>query len=140
MSQPSEEELLALAEKVAGEAAGGEQVEAFVSSGTSTSVRVHDGDIESLTQATSAGIGVRVVRDGRQGFAYAGSLDPAVIAEVLAEARDNAAYAQAEDWVGLAEPDAVAPPTLDLWRDDLAAMPTEAKVCLLYTSDAADEL
>jgi len=130
VSQPSEEELLALAEKVAGEAAGGEQVEAFVSSGTSTSVRVHDGDIESLTQATSAGIGVRVVRDGRQGFAYAGSLDPAVIAEVLAESRDNAAYAQAEDWVGLAEPDGVAPPTLDLWRDDLAAMPTEAKVAL----------
>ena len=130
MSQPREDELLALAEKVAGEAAGSEQVEAFVSSGTSTSVRVHDGDIESLTQATSAGIGVRVVRDGRQGFAYAGSLDPAVIAEVLAEARDNAAYAQAEAWVGLAEPDGVAPPTLDLWRDDLAAMPTEAKVAL----------
>ena len=84
---------------------------------TSTSVKVHGGEIESLTQATSAGIGVRVIEDRRQGFAWAGSLDDDVIAEVLAEARDNVAYAQPEIWVGLAEPDGVEPPPIDLWRD-----------------------
>jgi len=126
----SEDELLELAAKVAAEARGDEQVEAFVGSSTSTSVRVHGGEIESLTQATTAGIGVRVVQDGRQGFAYAGSLDPAVIGEVLADARDNAAYAQAEEWVGLAEPDGVDPPPVDLWRDGLADMPTDRKLDL----------
>ena len=126
----TEDELVDLATKVVAEARGDEQVEAFVASSTSTSVRVHGGEIESLTQATTAGIGVRVVQDGRQGFAYAGSLDPAVIADVLAEARDNAAYAQPEPWVGLAEPDGVAPPDVDLWRDGLAAWPTERKVDL----------
>jgi PmbA protein len=125
---PDQDELLALATKVAGESGPGEQVEAFVTRGTSTTVRVHGGDIESLTQATSAGVGVRVVRDGRQGFAYAGSLDPDVVADVLADARDNAAYAQPEDWVGLAEPDGVGPPDVDLWRDELAAMTTDDKV------------
>jgi PmbA protein len=125
---PGEDELLALATKVAGEAAGDEQVEAYVTSGTSTSVRVQGGDVESLTQASAAGIGVRVVRDGRQGFAYAGSLDPDVLADVLADARDNAAYAQPEEWVGLAVPDGVAPPAVDLWRDELAALSTDAKV------------
>ena len=124
----SEQELLDLASKVVAEAHGDEQVEAFVGSSTSTSVRVHGGEVESLTQATTAGIGVRVVRDGRQGFAYAGSLDPAVIAEVLAEARDNAGFAEPEEWVGLAEPDGVTPPDIDLWRDGLAAMPTDQKV------------
>ena len=44
--------------------------------------KVHGGAIESLTQATSAGIGVRVIDDGRQGFAWAGSLDDDVVAEV----------------------------------------------------------
>ena len=123
-------ELLDLALKVAGAAGAGEQVEAFVGRSTSTSVKVHGGALESLTQATSAGIGVRVIEDGRQGFAWAGSLDDDVIAEVLAEARDNVAYAQPEDWVGLAEPDGVEPPPLDLWRDGLAAQPTERKVDL----------
>jgi PmbA protein len=122
--------LLDLALKVAGAAGAGEQVEAFVGRSTSTSVRVHGGALESLTQATSAGIGVRVIEDGRQGFAWAGSLDDDVIAEVLAEARDNVAYAQPEDWVGLAEPDGVEPPPIDLWRDGLAAQPTERKVDL----------
>jgi PmbA protein len=123
-------ELLDLARKVAGAAGAGEQVEAFVGRSTSTSVKVHGGALESLTQATSAGIGVRVIDDGRQGFAWAGSLDDDVIAGVLAEARDNAAYAQPEDWVGLAKPDGVEPPPLDLWRDGLAAQPTERKVDL----------
>ncbi|HEX5365702.1 MAG TPA: TldD/PmbA family protein [Acidimicrobiales bacterium] len=124
----AEDELLELAGKVAAEARGTEQVEAFATSSTSTSVRVHGGDIESLTRATTAGIGVRVVQDGRQGFAYAGSLDPAVVADVLAEARDNARYAQPEGWVGLATPDGVAPADIDLWRDGAVALPTSRKV------------
>ncbi len=132
-----EDELLDLAGKVAAEARPGEQVEAFVGNSTSTSVKVHGGEIESLTQATTAGIGVRVVQGGRQGFAYAGSLDPDVIAEVLAEARDNAAYAEPEAWVGLAEPDGVAPPDVDLWRDGLAEMPTERKVALALDLERA---
>ncbi|HET9610830.1 MAG TPA: metallopeptidase TldD-related protein, partial [Acidimicrobiales bacterium] len=72
-----------------------------------------------------------------QGFAYAGSLDPAVVADVLAEARDNAAYAQPEPWVGLAEPDGVEPPDIDLWRDELAAMPTERKIDLALELERA---
>jgi PmbA protein len=137
VSSPQEEELADLAAKVAAEAVAGEQVEAFVGSSTSTGVRVHGGEIESLTQATSSGIGVRVVRDGRQGFAYAGSLDPEVIAEVLADARDNATYAEPEEWVGLAEPDGVAPVGLDLWRDALAEMPTDRKVALALELERA---
>jgi PmbA protein len=130
-------ELLDLALKVAGAAGAGEQVEAFVGRSVSTSVKVHGGAIESLTQATSAGIGVRVIEDGRQGFAWAGSLDDDVIAEVLAEARDNVAYAQPEDWVGLAGPDGVEPPPIDLWRDGLAAQPTERKVDLALELERA---
>jgi PmbA protein len=130
-------DLLQLAQRVAAEAAPGEEVEAFVSRGSSTSVKVHGGEIESLTQATSAGIGVRVVRDKRQGFAWAGSLDEAVVGEVLAEARDNAAFAEPEAWIGLAEPDGVVPPDVDLWRDGLAALPTERKVELALELERA---
>jgi PmbA protein len=129
--------LLDLAAKVAGTAGAREQVEAFVGRSTSTSVRVHGGAVESLTQASAAGIGVRVVEDGRQGFAWAGSLDDEVIAEVLAEARDNVRYAQPEPWVGLAEPDGVEPPPIDLWREGLAAQPTERKVDLALELERA---
>jgi PmbA protein len=130
-------ELLDLAAKVAGAAGAGEQVEAFVGRSTTTSVKAHGGAVESVTQATSAGIGVRVIEEGRQGFAWAGSLDDDVVAEVLAEARDNVAYAQAEPWVGLAEPDGVEPPAIDLWRDGLAEQPIERKVDLVLELERA---
>jgi PmbA protein len=69
-----------------------------------------------------------VVAGGRQGFAYAGSLDEEVLAETLAEARDNATFAGPEAWVGLPEPDGHRAVTLDLWRDELAGYPTARKV------------
>ena len=86
-------ELLELASRVAGWARDGEDVEVYVSRGTETEVRVYEGDVESLSSATSAGAGVRVVVGRRQGFAYAGSLGEDVLAETLAEARDNASFA-----------------------------------------------
>jgi PmbA protein len=121
-------ELLELAERVAGWAREGEQVEAYVAQGRETEIRVYEGDVESLSSAESAGIGIRVVAGSRQGFAYAGTLDPDVVEETLEEARDNAGFASPDEWVGLASPDGVAPADLDLWRDDLAAYPAAEKV------------
>jgi PmbA protein len=120
--------LLELATRVAGRARDGEQVEAYVGRGRETDIRVYEGEVESLSSAESGGIGIRVVSGHRQGFAYAGSLDEDVIAETLEEARDNAGFASPDEWVGLARPDGVAPADLDLWRDDLAAYPTDVKV------------
>lgn len=128
VSQPLTGTLLDLATRVAGWARDGEQVEAFVARGRDTEIRVFEGDVESLSSAESAGIGIRVVAGRRQGFAYAGSLDDDVIAETLEEARDNAGFATEDEFLGLAEPDGVAPVPLDLWREELAAYPTEEKI------------
>ena len=120
--------LLALASQVAGRAAPGEQIEAFVARSTHTSVRVHAGEVESFSSATTAGIGIRVVRDHRQGFAWAGSLDPEVIAETLVDARDNAAFAEPDEWVGLAEPDGIAPVPFDAFDPAVAALGPDRKI------------
>ena len=117
-----------LVERVAAQAGKGEQVEAYAARSSSTSVRAYGGEVEDLTQATSAGVGIRVVVDGRQGFASTGSLDADLVAEALAEARDNARFAAPDDANGLAEPDGVAPASLDLLRPELAQVPTAEKV------------
>jgi PmbA protein len=124
------EELVDLARRVAGWARDGEQVEAYVARGRSTEVKVFEGDVESLSSAESAGVGIRVIVDHRQGFAYAGSLDEAVVAETLDEARDNAEWGTPDDDLGLASVDGVAPADLDLWREELAAFPADQKVAL----------
>jgi PmbA protein len=124
------EELLAVADRVVAMARRGEQVEAVVVRGTDTEVRVFGGDVESLSSAQSQGVGIRVVIGGRQGFAYAGTLDESVIAETLADARDNAGFATFDEFAGLAAPDGVPVPVLDLYRDSLETFAAADKVAI----------
>jgi PmbA protein len=130
-------ELLELVDRVVGWARPGEQVEAYAARGHHTEVKVFDGEVESLSSADTFGIGVRVIVGGRQGFAYAGSLDEPVLAETLAEARDNAGFGTVDELLGLASPDGVEPADLDLFRPELAAFPPDAKVELALEVERA---
>ncbi|MEJ7845327.1 MAG: TldD/PmbA family protein [Acidimicrobiales bacterium] len=134
MSSPS---LVELAEQVCSWAGDDEQVEVYVGRGRETQIRVYEGAVEKLATADSAGVGIRVVRDHRQGFAYAGTLDEAILAETLADARDNAAFGDPDEALGLAIPDGVAVPPLDLFRPGLADFATEAKVDLALELERA---
>ena len=131
------DELLSIAERVAAQAADGEQVEAYVARAHDTDVKVFGGEVESLSSAETEGVGVRVVVDQRQGFAYAGSLDPDVVAETLAEARDNAGFGTADEYLGLPEPDGSVPADLDLFREDLDEVSAEDKVALALEVERA---
>ena len=135
----SRPDLLELARRVAGGARDGEQVEAYVARTRDTEVKVHDRTVESLVVAERAGVGVRLVDDGRQGFAWVGSLDERVVADALVEARDNAAFATPDEFAGIATPGDVGGPVapLALWRDDVMATDTRAKVELALAAEAA---
>lgn len=135
--EPGDHDLLALAARVADQARPGEQVEAFVARSTSTTVRAYGGEVESLTQASSSGAGVRVVVDHREGFAYAGTLDEQAVQEALEEARDNARFGEPDEFNGLAEPDGVEPLPLELWPKGLPDVPTAEKVSLALELERA---
>lgn len=124
------DELLAIARKVVERADDNEQVEVACSHTRSTSVRVYDREVESFTSAENLAIGVRVLIDGREGFASAGSLNPEVVKRTLAEARDNAAFSQADEFAGVAEPDGVEAIEISLWRPGVDATPTEDKIAM----------
>ena len=130
-------ELLELATRVIEQANGKEGIEAYVARGTDTELRIYDGAIESLSTATSAGIGVRVLIEGNEGaqvgFAWSGSLDHEAVDRALREARENAHFASPDPYVALAQLDGVAPSDLalssatfdELTLDDKIAMTTE---------------
>ena len=102
-----------------------------------------------MTSADSSGVGIRVVLEGKEeegsrlGFAWAGSLDPAVIDAALADARDNARYATPDPDVVLARPDGASVVEQDLWDDGVAATPMDDKIALALELEratrAADE-
>ena len=134
-------DLLELATSIVGRAQAGESLEVYVGSGTESEVRAYNGDVESLTSASSAGIGIRVLLDGpdgaRVGFASAGSLAPDIIDEVLAGARDNARFATPDESVAFAVPDGIEFADLELEDPRLASMPTDRKVALALELERA---
>jgi len=129
------DELMALAERVVGQGRPGEEIEAYVATGQDVEVRAYDGDVESLSSATTSGIGVRLLLTGgsegaRLGFAWAGSLDADVVDSAVEEARDNAAFATPDPDVAFAVPDGVTSAELDLWDPSVASASTDEKVAL----------
>ncbi len=123
-----ESALQQIADGVIAQAKPGEHLEAYVSRDSETDIRVYEGEIEHFVSAQSEGIGIRVIRDGRTGFAYAGTLDGQAIADVLAEARDNVEFGTPDEWAGLAEPDGVDVVRQELWSDVLAGFATDRKI------------
>jgi PmbA protein len=123
-------ELQEIADRVVAMAKPGEHIEAFVSRDAETDIRIYEGQVEHFVAAKTEGVGIRVIRDGRTGFAYAGVLDQTAVAEVLAEARDNVQFGTPDEWAGLAEPDGVDVIEQDLWSDALAEYSTDGKIAL----------
>ncbi|MDP3237555.1 MAG: TldD/PmbA family protein [Myxococcales bacterium] len=55
---------------------GAKQAEAFVQVGREATCRVRDGEIEHLTQATSKGVGLRVIVKNRLGVSFTSDFEP----------------------------------------------------------------
>jgi PmbA protein len=138
-----QEELLRVAESVVGWANENEQVEVVAVHGKETEIRVYQGEIESFTAAESHGIGIRVVHGGRQGMAYAGTLEEKALAETFAEARDNASFGTPDQFMSIAEPDGVEPVSLELLDPALGSFANEEKIAMALELEksicAADE-
>ena len=131
-----EEKLLAIADKVIALATSEEQLEVIAVHDHETEIRVYKGELESFTASESQGVGIRVVQDGRQGMAYAGSLEEDILKETLEEARDNATFGTFDELLQIAEPDEVEPISLDLFNPSLKEFPTEDKIALAKELEA----
>lgn len=133
----SPDELQAVADRIVAAAAPGEAVEAVATWSRDTEVRAYEGSVEAFTSAESGGVGVRVIKEGRAGFAWAGTFDDAAVGDALDEARDNARFATVDPYAGLALPDGVSAVTLDLFDSRLEVVGTDAKIALAVELEAA---
>ncbi|MGI9608357.1 MAG: TldD/PmbA family protein [Acidimicrobiales bacterium] len=130
-------DLLSIAQKVLGWARDDEHVEVVAVHDRDTEIRVYEGEIEQFTASESHGVGVRVIANDQQGFAYAGTLDHEVLVETLAEARDNATFGTSDEFLGLAEPDGVPLPSIELYDPGVSDMSTDDKIQLAIDLEAA---
>jgi PmbA protein len=85
-------------------AAGADEAEAYVARENGRQVRVHGGEVESLTAATQSGIGVRAWIGHRVGYAYGTDLSEAGVAAIAGQAAEAAAIADEDEYAAPPEP------------------------------------
>lgn len=130
------DDLQAVLDRLVAQAVPGEGLEVYGVDGTETQVTAHDRAVESLSSARTRGVGVRVLAQGRIGYAHTSDLTEAALADTLAEARANARAGDPDDANRLADP--AAPTPVDgLYDDAIEATPAEAKVDAVLRLEAA---
>jgi PmbA protein len=120
-------ELADLVRAAVGAAESAEQVEAFAEEERRTEVSALRGEVEGMTFAESRGVGVRVIRDDRLGYAWASDPTEDEVRTAVARARENAALAEPDPANGLPE-SAPVEPMPELFHAGSAAIGVDDKV------------
>jgi PmbA protein len=120
-------ELRELCARAVEAAEGNEQVEAYAEETQRTQIRASRGEVEQFSFAESRGVGVRLLVDGRQGYAY--SADPGLeeVGALVARARESARFAEPDEanlLPALIEPE----PLPDLFRPSQLEVSRDRKV------------
>jgi PmbA protein len=84
--------------------AGAADAEAYVSRESGREVRVHGGEVESLTAAVQAGVGIRAWRGHRVGYAYGTDLSEAGVAAIAGRAAEAAGAADEDEFAAPPQP------------------------------------
>lgn len=122
-------------------AAGAGDAEAYASREDGREVRVHGGEVESLTTAVKAGIGVRAWKGHRVGYAFGTDLSEAGVAAIAARAAEAAAVADEDEFASPPQPAEAEPlgglsdPSVAAWETPRAV---ELALAVERTALAAD--
>jgi PmbA protein len=85
-------------------AAGASEGEAYASEESGREVRVHGGEVESLTAATQTGVGVRAWIGHRVGYAFGTDLSEVGVAAIAARAAEAASVADEDQFASPPQP------------------------------------
>lgn len=96
-------------------AAGASDAEAYAAEDSGREVRVHGGEVESLSAATQRGIGIRAWIGKRVGYAYGTDLSEAGVTALAERAAEAARVADEDEFTGPPSPEPDAP--VRLMRD-----------------------
>lgn len=120
---------LALAKSIVAQASGdGIEVEVYITKEKETSIKVNRGEVTELSQAGSGGMGVRVIDNGRMGYAYTSDLSDDAIAQTWRTARELARIATTDEFRALPEPQPITQEDLGIWDERLPQISASEKI------------
>jgi PmbA protein len=116
---------------------GADEADVMLQTSTDFSVEIRKGEIETLTQAGSKGLGIRCFVDGRQGFAATSDFDPEALGALVDRTIALARIADRKPENGLAEDADPQPRDLKLYDPTVESIPTADKIALARRCEQA---
>ncbi len=106
---------------------GAGESEAFLINSKDLSIDVREGQVETMKLAEDRGLGVRLFKDGRIGFAYTSDLNKSAVDEIIAQALKNSEKTTPDEFNVL--PDKKGGyPTLELFDQAIQKASVEEKI------------
>lgn len=118
---------------------GADSAEVFLWHRREFSVGVRLGQVETLREATSCGLSLRVLIGGRQASASGSDLSPEQISSLVEDAIKMARVTSADELAGLPDPEdlATSTPELDLYDPAIESLSAEQKIELALRAETA---
>lgn len=119
-----------LAEKIVKKAlkAGADEAETYLTSGREFNLMVRNGDVETVKQATSKGIGLTVFKDRKLGFSYTSDFSEEGLETFIKRTVQLSLVAEPKPWNGLPDFELGKIKELDLYDPSIAEIPNEKKI------------
>jgi PmbA protein len=111
---------------------GADEVEVAIADGYEFSVNVRMGQIESLVEAGSRSLGLRVIKDKKTAFASSSDLATETLQTMVKNAIKRASLANVDEFSGLPSlsPKKIDIPPLKLYDPEIAKLDSEKKIAL----------
>ncbi|HLU09263.1 MAG TPA: TldD/PmbA family protein [Oceanobacillus sp.] len=110
-------------------ASSGVEAEAYIAHNVETEIRVSKGEVEKLSQSSSRGIGVRVIDDGRTGYAYTSDFSEEGLEQTWKTALELAKVATPDPLRILPPPQPIPDfSDLDIWDDEMPNISAQTKI------------
>jgi PmbA protein len=115
---------------------GADMAEVYLNNNKELFIEVRNGSVETMKLAGERGLGLRLIKDNRAGFAFTSDLSKERVEEILEQALANASSA-AEDRFRVIPGPAAEYPELDLYDRKIANNPVERKIELARVMEDA---
>lgn len=107
---------------------GADEAEAYLENGRKFRLTVRNGDVETVKQATSKGIGLTVFKEKKLGFSYTSDFSDESLEEFTKKTVQLSLVANPKPWNGLPDFKKGEIKDLDLYDPSIAEIPNEKKI------------
>ncbi|KUK11030.1 MAG: Peptidase U62 modulator of DNA gyrase [Clostridia bacterium 41_269] len=107
--------------------AGAEHSEVYFTASEELSIDIRDQEVETMKKANEFGIGLRVIKDQKVGFAFTSEIKPESLENLVREAVANSEKTSVDEYNIIPEPSKIYP-SVDVYDPDLEHVSIERKI------------